>query len=83
MVAETLERALNHEGIFDTPKTDASVRSIPLSDTALRLLDEWRTRARPTAPDNLIFATVSGKPISPNNVLRRWIWPALRSGRPD
>jgi integrase len=28
---------------------------------------------------DLIFSTVSGKPISPNNVLRTWIWPACRA----
>ncbi len=27
-------------------------------------------------PDDLVFATWSGKPISPNNVLRRWVFPA-------
>ena len=27
-------------------------------------------------PDVLVFSTRSGKPISPNNVLRRWIFPA-------
>jgi hypothetical protein len=27
----------------------------------------------------LIFSTVSGKPIAPNNVLRRWVWPACQA----
>ena len=27
-------------------------------------------------PDDLVFATWSGKPIAPNNVLRRWVFPA-------
>jgi integrase len=68
-----------YEGTFDTPKTDASARPIPLSDTALQLLQEWRNRAGRTAPDDLIFSTVSGKPISPNNVLRTWVWPACEA----
>ena len=68
-----------YEGTFDDPKTDASVRPIPLSDTALQLLADWRGRARPTGPDDLMFATGSGKPISPNNVLRTWIWPACQA----
>jgi integrase len=68
-----------YEGTFDTPKTEASVRPIPLSDTALQLLRDWRSRVRRTAPENLIFSTVSGKPISPNNVLRTWVWPACQA----
>jgi integrase len=68
-----------YEGTFDTPKTGASVRAIPLSETALELLRAWRNRARRTAPDDLIFSTVSGKPISPNNILRRWVWPACQA----
>jgi integrase len=64
---------------FDTPKTDASVRAIPLSDTAIQLLINWRKQVRRTAPEDLVFATVSGKPISPNNVLRTWVWPACEA----
>src|SRR5262245_17649392 len=68
-----------YEGTFDEPKTDASVRPIPLSETAIQLLADWRARARRTGPDDLVFATVSGRPISPNNVLRRWVWPACHA----
>jgi hypothetical protein len=68
-----------YEGTFDDPKTDASVRPIPLSDTALQLLRDWRGQAQRTGPDDLMFATGSGKPISPNNVLRTWIWPACQA----
>jgi integrase len=68
-----------YEGAFDTPKTDASVRPIPLSNTAIRLLGDWRKQVRRTAPEDLVFATVSGKPISPNNVLRTWVWPACQA----
>ncbi len=67
-----------YEGTFDEPKTDASVRLIPLPEMAVELLTTWRLRARRTAPDDLIFSTQSGKPISPNNVLRRWVWPACQ-----
>jgi integrase len=65
-----------YEGTFDDPKTDAGIRVIPLPAAAVDLLTAWQARARRTGPDDLIFATVSGKPISPNNVLRTWIWPA-------
>ena len=31
---------------------------------------------RITGANDLIFATGSGRPLSPNNILRRWVWPA-------
>ena len=43
------------------------------------LLQTWQSQARRTAPEDLIFSTVSGKPISPNNVLRTWVWPACQA----
>jgi hypothetical protein len=43
-----------------------AVRLIPLPETAVELLRTWQTRAPRTAPEGLIFSTVSGKPISPN-----------------
>jgi integrase len=72
-------RAAVYEGVFDDPKTLASLRTIPLPDAALQLLRAWKARARRTAAHELIFSTVSGKPISPNNVLRRWVWPACQA----
>ena len=72
-------RAAVYEGVFDDPKTMASLRTIPLPNAALQLLAAWKGRARRTAAHELIFSTVSGKPISPNNVLRRWVWPACQA----
>jgi integrase len=68
-----------YEGTFDEPKTDASARLIPLPEMAMEMLQTWRSLCRRTAPEDLIFATISGKPISPNNVLRRWVWPACQA----
>jgi integrase len=68
-----------YEGTLDQPKTDASVRLIPLPEIAVELLQTWQSQARRTAPEDLIFSTVSGKPISPNNVLRTWVWPACQA----
>jgi integrase len=70
----TVQEAV-YEGSFGTPKTAAGMRCIPLADGAVELLTTWRARARRTAPDDLVFATISAKPISPNNVLRRWVFP--------
>jgi integrase len=65
-----------YEGRFDTPKTEAGKRRVPLSPPARALFSDWRSRARRSEPDDLVFATGSGKPISPNNVLRAAVFPA-------
>jgi len=69
------EREAVYDGKF-TPKTAAGVRQIPLSEAAVQLTMEWRARVKDTEPESLMFATWSGKPISPNNIVRRWIVPA-------
>jgi len=65
-----------YDGTFGTPKTEAGVRQVPLSETALAFIAEWKRRAARTDADALVFSTRSGKPISPNNVLRRVIFAA-------
>jgi len=42
-------------------------------------LTTWRQHAAATDGDRLLFATRSGKPIAPNNVLRRWVFPACQA----
>ena len=59
-----------YDGMFGTPKTEAGSRQIPLSDTALQLVVEWRTHANNAKPEALVFCTRLGTPISPNNVRR-------------
>ena len=71
----TVEEAV-YDGVFGTPKTSAGLRRVPLSEPTIRLLSEWKQRVRDTDPNALAFSTWSGKPISPNNVSRRWIFPA-------
>jgi integrase len=68
-----------YDGMFSTPKTAAGVRQIPLSEAAVKLTVDWRARVKHTEPESLMFATWSGKPISPNNVVRRWIVPACKT----
>jgi len=68
-----------YEGRFDTPKTAAGLRRIPLAPAARGLVGEWRTRSKRTGPDDLIFSTWSGKPIAPNNVLRSTVFPACEA----
>ncbi len=71
----TVDEAV-YEGAFGTPKTSAGRRRVPLSEPTLRLVTEWKGHARKTEPEALMFSTWSGKPIAPNNVLRRWVFPA-------
>ena len=42
-------------------------------------ITDWRWRAATSEPDALLFATRSGKPLSPNNVLRRSVFPACEA----
>jgi integrase len=72
-----------YEGHFDTPKTAAGLRRVPLAQATRALLSDWRGHVRRSEPDDLVFATWSGKPISPNNVLRAAVFPACeRLGLP-
>jgi integrase len=72
-----------YDGQFSTPKTAAGMRRIPLSDVAVELIREWQRRAGEEPLDGLVFATRTGKAISPNNVLRRAIFPTCdASGLP-
>jgi integrase len=68
-----------YDGAFGTPKTEAGLRQIPLSDSALRFIAGWKLCAKRTEPNALVFSTRRGKPISPNNVLRRSIFPACEA----
>lgn len=43
------------------------------------MLAEWRRHAKDTSDEALIFATRTGKPISPGNILKRWVFPACKS----
>ena len=57
----------------------AGVRQLPLSDAAVQLIMLWRTQVQSIDPESLVFPTWSGRPISPNNVSRRWIYPACET----
>ena len=72
-----------YDGVFATPKTEAGSRQIPLSDAALKLIADWKAHVGSIEPHALVFATRAGTPILPNNVLRRFIFPACaRLGLP-
>ena len=68
-----------YDGVVSTPKTEAGRRQIPLSATALKLLDQWKRHAHRIEPDAFVFSTRHGHPLAPNNVLRRMIGPACHA----
>ena len=64
-----------YEGHFDSPKTAAGNRTVPLSERMLELLLDWKARVRQTDPEDLVFGTRNGTPVSSNNLIRRQIQP--------
>ena len=68
-----------YDGVFDSPKTAAGLRQIPLSDAAVRFIGEWQERRDTADASTLVFSTRTGQPISPNTVLRRAIFPACEA----
>ena len=68
-----------YDGTFSTPKTEAGLRQIPLSDVTLEVLGMWKQRAACMDGEALVFGTRTGRSISPNNVLRRAIFPACKA----
>jgi integrase len=68
-----------YDGMFDTPKTEAGLRQIPLSEAAQGFIREWKQRGGRLEPDALVFSTRTGNAISPNNVLRRSVFPACEA----
>lgn len=72
-----------YDGVFSTPTTEAGARQIPLSSASQALIQEWRSCVERCEPDRLVFSTSLGTSISPNNVLRRHVFPACtRPGLP-
>jgi integrase len=53
---------------------DSSGRELT-TDQGVSVADNWRARLKKQDLDALVFATGSGKPISPNNVLRQQVFP--------
>ena len=77
-VAETFS-----EGEFGSPKTRSSHRVIPVSSTLRQILEAHRTRSLRNQPEDLVFTTPRGTPVSPKNLYNRVLAPACdRIGQP-
>ena len=51
-------------------KTDGSASVVPLTREVVRLLKEHKLRSRHTAPEDYVFATTTGRPLSQRNLFR-------------
>ena len=65
-----------YEGAFGTPKTSAGSASRSAVRGDAEVGDGMEGTRQEHRAEALVFSTWSGKPISPNNVLRRWVFPA-------
>jgi integrase len=80
----TLEVAETYSsGEFGPPKTKSSRRAIPISSALRRVLEAQRGRANPATPEELIFQTPKGTPLSDKNLYNRHLAPECdRIGKP-
>ncbi len=65
-----------YEGRFQMPKSERSIRTIPLGPLGLRLLEEHRDRSMRVQPDDLVFPNRRGKAYRESNLLKRILQPA-------
>jgi integrase len=70
-IAETFS-----DGQFGLPKTRSSNRVIPMSSTIRAVLETHRAGAARTAPDDVVFCTPRGTPLSSKNLYNRMLAPA-------
>ncbi len=77
MTGRTLRvTATVYDGHFDTPKTQRSNRVIPIGAEASNILRALRYAA--VKPEDLVFSTGQGQPLSRHNLLRRQLRPACK-----
>jgi integrase len=67
-----------YEGLIDDPKTRQSFREVELAPETAAILAQWMRDAVEGAPEAYLFASASGTPVRPGNVMRRIIRPNLR-----
>jgi integrase len=69
----TVETRVDAYGDEDVTKSDAGMRTIPLSDALLTELKAWKLRSSFSKPNDLIFPNRNGGYTSHSNFLRR-VW---------
>jgi len=77
LLGATLEVAETYSsGEFGPPKTKSSRRVIPISSALRRVLEDQRARTNPATPEDLVFQTPKGTPLSDKNLYNRELAPA-------
>jgi integrase len=72
-ITQTLQTAEDGSLFFDTPKSDASARVLPLVPLMeARLLLAWELQAHSESVQTLVFARDDGKPIRPRDDWQAW-----------
>jgi integrase len=69
------------DGKFGTPKTRSSRRVIPMSSALLVVFETHRAGCMRTMPQDLVFCTTKGTPLSPKNLYNRVLAPACDSAK--
>ena len=77
LLGATLEVAENYSsGEFGSPKTKSSQRVLPISSALRRVLENQHARMNPRSPEELVFQTPKGTPLSDKNLYNRELAPA-------
>jgi integrase len=74
-----VDRQMTREGVLGPPKTEASVRTVPLAQVVVEALAA-HLAAFPT--DGLLFTWPSGRPIRPQSWKNEWAPAVARAGAP-
>jgi integrase len=65
-----------YRGQFGSVKAKSRRRDVPLSRSVVNALSELKQASKYSGPDELVFATRNGTPLSERNILRRVLKPA-------
>ena len=67
------------DGEFGSPKTRSSRRVIPMSSTLCKVVESYRVTCTHKEPEDLVFCTSKGTPLSPKNLYNRALAPTCDS----
>jgi integrase len=68
-----------YDRVFDTPKTERSLRTIPLSEHVVAFLCDWRTKSKRTGPVDFIIPGRKESPRDQKRILVDHIKPACEA----
>ena len=64
-----------YDYVIDTPKTEKSVRAVPLPQATVQLILQWKRKTKRTKPDDFILSGRKGVPGDQARMLRDHIKP--------